>query len=164
MWNLKQGCEITSIDKGYMIARFYSKADYMKVLNGGSWMILGHYLLLTKWRPNFKVMESEANSTLIWIRLSELPLEMFDDKSLLRIGEVVRRAIKVDRYTEVVGKDNFARICVGINLSKPLPPNVLVWGVKRPVEYEGLLKICYKCGCYGHKMEGCRTQGGMNDG
>lgn len=39
-WQLEHGCELTNIDKGHIVARFYSQADYMNVLNGGSWTIL----------------------------------------------------------------------------------------------------------------------------
>lgn len=138
-----------------MVARFYSQADYLKVLTGSPWLALGHYLTITKWRPNFKPSTMEVQSTLAWVRFPTLPLENFDSHSLLAIGNAIGKAVKVDSDTVDVTKGKYARVCVEINLNQPLVPNVLVWGRKQPVEYEGLTKICFKCGRYGHKLETC---------
>lgn len=141
-----------------MVARFYSRQDYLKVLSGGPWMVLGHYLTITKWRPNFKPSTMEVHTTLAWVRFPTLPLENFDDQSLLRIGNAVGQAVKVDSHTVDVTKGKYARVCVELNLQQPLVPTVLVWGRKQPVEYEGLPKICFKCGRHGHKLEHCDRQ------
>lgn len=154
-WQLEHGCELTDIDKGNIIARYYSQANYLKVLNGGPWLLMGHYLMISKWKPNFKPGDEEVHSTLVWICFPTLPLEMFDDNHLFHIGNAVGKTIKVDRNTVETAHGCFARVFVELNLGKPLPPNVLVWGRKRPVEYEGLHCICFKCGYYGHKMESC---------
>lgn len=141
------------IDKGYVVARYYSAEDYQKVLTGGSWTVMGHYLTIMKWKLNFKPTDAEVQSTLAWVRFSTLPLENFDDISLLSIGNAVGRAIKVDKNIVNAGKGKYSRVCVELNLNTPLSPNVMVWGRKQPVEYEGLPQIYFKCGCHGHKMK-----------
>lgn len=165
IWHLQYDCELIDINKGYMVARFYSRQDYMKVLTGGPWLILGHYLTITKWRPNSKPSEMEVQTTLAWIRFPTLPLENFDDQSLLKIGNAVGKAIKVDSNTVGTTKGRYARVCVDLNLNEPLVPNILVWGRKQPVEYEGLPRICFKYGRHDHKMENCdKQQQGTPDG
>lgn len=155
LWNLDNGCELLDIDKGYLVARFYSQADYFKVLHGGPWIVLDHYLTLSKWKPNFKPGDTTVQSTLVWLRLPTLPLELFVESSLLGIGNAVGTAVKVDTITADMIKARYARVCVELNLQGPLPPNVLVWGRKQPIEYEGLHHICFLCGRYGHKKEHC---------
>lgn len=86
---------------------------------------------------------------------STLPLELFVESSLLGIGNVVGKVVKVDTITVEMIKARYARVCVELNLNGPLPPNVLVWGRKQPIEYEGLHHICFSCGRYGHKKEYC---------
>lgn len=54
VWQLEYDCQLIDIDKGYIVARFYSQKDYLKVLTVGPCTILGHYLTITKWGPNFK--------------------------------------------------------------------------------------------------------------
>lgn len=69
IWNLENVCELLDIDKGYVVARFYSQADYLKVLHGGPWIVLDHYLTLSKWKPHLKPGAGEVHSTLVSIRL-----------------------------------------------------------------------------------------------
>lgn len=64
-WQLIDWCELINIDRGYIVARFYSQLDYLKVLQDGPWMVLGHYLTITKWTPNFKPMVTDVHSTLV---------------------------------------------------------------------------------------------------
>lgn len=95
--------------------------------------------------------------SLAWVWFPTLPLENFDDTSLLSIGNAVGTTIKVDRNNVDTGRGRYARVCVELKLNQPLVPNVLVLGRKQLVEYEGLPKICFKCGCHGHIMENCGT-------
>lgn len=42
-----------------------------------------------------------------------------------------------------------------IDLHKLLEPKIIVRGHLISVEYKGLHAVCFRCGTYGHKMEGC---------
>lgn len=167
LWQLEYECELIDIDKGYLVARFYFQANYLRVINGGPWMVLDHYLTISKWKPNFRPGANEIRSTLVWLRLPLLPLEMFVEDTLLRVGNAVGRAIKVDPFTADMFKGRYTRVCVELDLHGPLPPNVLIWGRKQPVEYEGLHHICYQYGRYGHKKDQCSavttSPGGAED-
>lgn len=54
-------------------------------------------------------------------------------------------------------RGRFAIFCVELDLSLPLVPTVCLAGVPTAVEYEGLHQICFECGQYGHRAEGCVT-------
>lgn len=71
------------------------------------------------------------------------------------VGNTVGKAIKVDLTTQDASRAKFARVCVEVNLARPLLPSVTIYGYRQPVEYEGLHQICFKCGQYGHKLELC---------
>lgn len=85
------------MQKGNLVARFYSKEDYMKVLEGGPWMVLGHYLAISKWRPNFVPSDTDVSTTLLWVRFPNIPIEVFTERALMRLGNSVGRAIKGDK-------------------------------------------------------------------
>lgn len=153
LWQLQEGCQLIDIDKGYLVAHFYSKQDYLKVLNRGPWIVMDHYLTILKWRPNFKPGDKDVRSTLVWLCFPQLPLEIFVETSLSQVENAVGKAIKVDPITAEMIKGRYARVCVELNLYGILPPNVLVYGRKHVVEYEGLHHICFRCGGYGHKKE-----------
>lgn len=52
-------------------------------------------------------------------------------------------------------RGKFARLCVQIDLKKSLIPMVHVMGHNQRIEYERLHRICFECGQYGHRAEGC---------
>lgn len=112
---------------------------------------MDHYLTISKWLPNFKPRDKDVRSTLVWLRFLQLPLKMFVETSLLQVGNAVGKAIKVDPFTTEMIKGRYARVCVELNLDGILPPNILVYGRKLAVEYEGLHHICFHCEGYGHK-------------
>lgn len=154
-WQLENDCEIIDIDKGFLVACFYSRDDYLKVLEGGPWVVFGHYLTISKWCPNFTPSESEIASTLIWIRFPELPLEMFRERTLMAMGNTIGKALKVDMTTNDVARGRFACVCVEISLTRPLTPTLMIMGPIVQIEYEGLSQMCFGCGLYRHSSEDC---------
>lgn len=71
--------------------------------------------------------------------------------------------LKIDKMTYIQSRGKFARICVELDVSKPLIPHIVIRGHKLLIEYEGLHLVCFQCGRYGHRAEQCTTQGPMND-
>ena len=63
--------------------------------------------------------------------------------------------IKIDFNTLRVSRGKFTRVCVEIDLTKPVVGRVCVEGKWLFVKYEGLHIICAKCGCYGHHARNC---------
>lgn len=64
--------------------------------------------------------------------------------------------LKIDHLTSVHSRGKFARICVEIDLEKPLVSHIGVRGCPLYIEYEGLHSICFRCGRFGHKKDQCR--------
>lgn len=157
LWNLPQGCELIDLEGGYYVVRFFSREDYMHVLEGGPWIILGHYLTVTKWRPNFRPSLQQIHTTFIWVRFRELPLEIFDEETLADMSDLIGRTVKVDPISIDAYRGRYARVCVEIDLDKPLLPSITVFDAPQLVEYEGLHLICFSCGKYGHRSEACHS-------
>lgn len=67
LWKVEWGCELIDLEKGFYVARFYSEADYNRVLEEGPWIIMGHYLMVMKWKLNFRLSLVKITSTLVWI-------------------------------------------------------------------------------------------------
>ncbi|KAI9071261.1 hypothetical protein K1719_046778 [Acacia pycnantha] len=124
---------------------------------GGPWMIEDHYLIVQRWRPNFNPWKADLQCNIVaWIRLLDVPFEFYNVESLRRIGNMVGKMVKIDRSTSVYDKGVFARICVEIDLKKPLLPTYTVFKEERPIIYEGLHQVCFACAKYGNKKEGCQ--------
>lgn len=73
------GFEMVDVEGDSYVVRFHSNEDYLKVLEGGLWIVMGHYLSVSKWRPNFRLSMVKIRSTIVWAKLPESPLECFND-------------------------------------------------------------------------------------
>lgn len=102
---MENRCEMIDINDGYVIVRFYSAKDYTKVMDGGPWMVMGHYLTIVKRRPNFRITDA-ITSTLIWVRFPKLSIEMFSEKVLFGMGNTMGKTVKIDRTIEGLQKEN----------------------------------------------------------
>ncbi|ONK81627.1 uncharacterized protein A4U43_C01F31250 [Asparagus officinalis] len=102
-------------------------------------------------------METVIDKTLVWIRITGLNMRYYNESLLLAITAAIGRPVKVDRNTLHANRGKFARICVEIDLSKPVIGRVCILGRWYKVEYEGLHIICKECGVYGHHGKDCLT-------
>ncbi|MCH87312.1 hypothetical protein A2U01_0008179, partial [Trifolium medium] len=91
----------------------------------------------------------------MWVRFSGLPIEYYDTKMLHFIGNRIGRTVKVDRTTQAQARGKYARLCVEVDLTKPLLAMFQIKDRYYKVEYEGLHMLCLVCGTFGHYKEGC---------
>ena len=70
------------------------------------------------------------------------------------IGPVLR----IDSFTASETRGGYARLCVQINLDKPLITSIRIGRLVQRVMYEGVSLHCFNCGWLGHKKESCCYQ------
>ncbi|KAL8150227.1 hypothetical protein V2J09_020035 [Rumex salicifolius] len=150
MWNLKGRMTLMDIPNGYFVARFELEADFLYVLTEGPWMIFGNYIVVRQWDPLFRLETDIIHTTYAWVRLSGLSMVLYEEHVLFGIAAAIGNPIRVDLNTLTTARGKFARICVEINITKPLLGSIMVNDEKVFLEYEGLDTICYGCGMYGH--------------
>lgn len=83
-------------------------------------------------------------------------MNLYHKSILLGIAKGLGKPIKVDLTTANLERARFARVCVEVNLKKPLKETVLINGERYYVSYEVLTNICSICGLYGHTVHTCR--------
>ena len=59
-------------------------------------------------------------------------------------------------HTTTEARGRYARICVQVDISKPLITSVRIGQRNQPVVYEGVSKLCFSCGRLGHQKETCQ--------
>lgn len=160
-WRPKGGMNIVDLVNNYFIVSFDLKEDRDFVLTGGPWIITGQYLVMQEWKPSFNAATAQTTRMAVWIRVSGVYSEFLDQWALKKIGSHLGKLLKIDSLTLKRARGQFARICVELDLSKPLEAFVELNQCWFNLEYEGLPDICFKCGLYGHKKEGCTTQDEM---
>ncbi|KAG5118522.1 hypothetical protein JHK82_032942 [Glycine max] len=97
------------------------------------------------------INSEKMRNVAVWIR--RLPIELYNDVFLKRIRSNLSKFLKVDKLTLIHSRGKFIRICVKLDLEKPLEFHIYVRGHK--LQIEGLHSICFQCGRFGHKKVQC---------
>ncbi|EOY22292.1 Uncharacterized protein TCM_014510 [Theobroma cacao] len=155
MWALLGDFQAVDLENGLYCFRFDNKSDYLQVLTDGPWIIADHYLTVRRWCLGFRSDEASVESVATWVCLPGMPLEYYDREILDKIGDRIGKSVKIDRTTSSQSKGKFARLCVEIDLKKPLIPKIFIGGRWQKIEYEGLKMLCFHCEKFGHSEEGC---------
>ncbi|CAN0899952.1 hypothetical protein LINGRAHAP2_LOCUS20561 [Linum grandiflorum] len=158
LWARHGPLQISDLRNGCFLVRFKCGEDYEGAISGGPWTLGDTYLTVHHRYKGFNPWKSEIKNTMVWVTLPYLPIEFYNPVVVHRIASRIGKPIRVDRATKEGARGKFARICVEVDLSKPLLPTYKVEGVKYFIEYEGLHEICIACGFYGALVHRCKCQ------
>ncbi|CAN1796990.1 hypothetical protein LINPERHAP1_LOCUS21102 [Linum perenne] len=81
-----------------------------------------------------------------------------------RIGNTIGRTVRLDLATSEGSRCRYARVCVEIDLTKPLLGKYMIEDRVLKIEYESLENVCVECGIYGHKRESCAVSNTQKQG
>ncbi|KAL0910541.1 hypothetical protein M5K25_021534 [Dendrobium thyrsiflorum] len=144
------------------ICIFTSAAARDAVLQGGSWLVGGSLLGMVKWTSDYIPNSLARLHSSVWVRLPQLPLLYWDVTNLNRIANFIGEPLWLDSHTSAWGRSSFARMCVRLDLSKPLLPGIWIKGLHdrffQRIEYEGLSNFCFACGIIGHTVDRCPSE------
>ncbi|KAL0004210.1 hypothetical protein SO802_011771 [Lithocarpus litseifolius] len=112
-----------------------------------------HFLCIQPWEPDFKPELVNVSSIAVWIRLNGLPIEYYNAEALYLIGKAIGNVLRVDTHTALEARGRFARLCIQVDVTKPLVTAIMIGKLEQPVCYEGIQKLCFDCGRMGHKWE-----------
>ena len=74
---------------------------------------------------------------------------------LKNVGSTISPVLHINTHTVNGARGCFARICVQINIDKPLINSIKIGKMVQLVQYEGIQMLCFACGCIGHQKESC---------
>lgn len=93
----------------------------------------------------------------MWVRLPELPIEFYELTILKKIGKTIGPILRIDSQTLNGERGRFVRICIQIDVNKPLIRSINIGRMIQPVQYGGLNSLCFAYGCLGHRKDQCPT-------
>ncbi|XP_047267562.1 uncharacterized protein LOC124897989 [Capsicum annuum] len=140
---------------GFFMVKLFKEESQSTILHGGPWFIVGCFISIRKWEPNFVSSSSEIDSTTIWIRLPHLPTELYDALILQRMGNKIGLLLKVEACTSAALRGRYARISVQIPLKMPVAASISINHYIQPLLYEGEGFLCKKCRRLGHTTSIC---------
>ncbi|CAN0858270.1 hypothetical protein LINGRAHAP2_LOCUS7166 [Linum grandiflorum] len=113
---------------------------------GGPYNIGSSHLSIQRWTPDFFPSTARITKFATWVKLTELPLHLYNDNSLYVITRCIGTPIKIDQQTALASRGKYARVCVQVDLDKPLIPAIGWKSSEIKIEYEGIPVICMNCG------------------
>ncbi|CAN1168908.1 hypothetical protein LINPERHAP2_LOCUS28103 [Linum perenne] len=142
--------------------RPWSKALVVKVLEKNFSFGAVKRRLESLWAKNGNIQVSDIANSFFLVRF-----EHSDDYqraafrgpcqvAVTRIGNCIGKTVRLDLATSEGARARYARVCVEVDLSKPLLGKYMIDNRTFLVEYESLQNICTSCGFYGHKADGCK--------
>ncbi|GMP89357.1 hypothetical protein CsSME_00040977 [Camellia sinensis var. sinensis] len=81
--------------------------DYTKVFTGGPWIAMDHYATVRKWQQDFKSDDAEEDTTALWVRFPNLPIEYYNEKALYHIAEALGVPLKIDINTIMASRGKY---------------------------------------------------------
>ncbi|CAL1353872.1 unnamed protein product [Linum trigynum] len=164
LWAKAGGLQITYTRNGFYLVRSISGVDYERAITGGPWMVGDNYLTVHMWHKTFDPYEREILSTKVWERLLEIPIQFFHENAVMKIAQRIGKPFRVDQATITADRGEYARVCMQVDLTKPLLSQFRIEGKKYFIAYEGLEKICLHYGQYRERTVcHCEKQGETQD-
>ncbi|CAL5387980.1 unnamed protein product [Camellia sinensis] len=151
IWDLQGDFEALVIRHGFFIVKFDMMEDYTKVFSSGPWVALDHYVTVRRWQQEFKSDEAKEDTIAIWVRFPNLPIEYYNENVLFHIAKVLGTPLKIDINTAMAARGRYARVCIEMDLRKPLISQIAIGKYIYHVEYEHLHLFCFSCGRVGHR-------------
>ncbi|XP_074298402.1 uncharacterized protein LOC141629274 [Silene latifolia] len=116
------------------------------ILRGNAWSLSGHSLILKQWTPLFPTQLDTISKSA---------------SALRKIASKIGTPLYADPITTNKERLSFARVMVEVDLSGPLPDNVVINSpfmgqVIQDVEYEWLPYYCTHCEKLGHEKKVCK--------
>jgi len=143
----------------WVLIRFANAQDRMMVCDKRPFFVNGLNFVLKPWVVFFDPYASEIVKVDQWIRIPRLPWEFSDVEILSDLLQKLGPITRVDQNTLLRLKGRFARVCVNIDITRPLPSSLIVTNcglsTRVPLIYEGLHEVCPLCGGDSHQLETC---------
>lgn len=74
LWKISGAFELIDIPNNYWLVHLTVDGDFDYALEGGPWLVAGHYLMCQRWKPEFEPEDNNVHKQAFWVRISGLPI------------------------------------------------------------------------------------------
>jgi hypothetical protein len=134
------------------------------VLRGGPWQFDFSAILLKDFDGSTRPSDFVFDSLDVWVRVSDLPLDMMNRIYGELIGGWIGKFIAVDVDEDGLAWGEDLRIRVAVKVDQPLVRGIPLKDSDDDseskwfdVRYEKIPHFCFECGCLIHGEDGCRA-------
>ena len=73
LWKVSNGFSVIDLENDYFLIKFKEESDVVNV----PWVVLGNYLTVHPWVPDFDTSMDKLKSSVAWIRLPRMSLHYY---------------------------------------------------------------------------------------
>ena len=145
--------------KGFLAFDFTCNEDISYVLSESPWSLGRSTLVLQKWSSKLDLNESFFHQAPVWMRLSELPLEFWNEDVFSGVASTFGELLSIDLVIALKGRLTYARIFIGVKEGVDMP-DVVYFQSKlgshtQNIVHESVPFACFHCLKHGHKAFQC---------
>lgn len=151
-WKVAGEVNIMDIGNGFTLIKFSNEIDCNNFFEGQPRFVSRQVCSLQRWKKVFDPVEEPITLVLLWVRIPWLPLEVCRDSTLNKILKPIGEVLRL-MSLELISKGLFARVCIAVDLSKPIKMEIKYHRVVVHyylLNYESIIDICYDCGNQDH--------------
>ncbi|KAF6155083.1 hypothetical protein GIB67_035830, partial [Kingdonia uniflora] len=146
LWKLKGNCSIIPLGRGHFIIKLDSDEDKNYVWTRGPcfflvkflqcctvfhitrrpWYVESCLIRLQRWSPNFNPKNHKGSNALMCVRFLDLSLEYWNVQTLIIMSKALGTPITIDNAARSQSSNFFASVLVDIDLSQPIPSEIIV--------------------------------------
>ncbi|KAL0298425.1 UNVERIFIED_CONTAM: hypothetical protein Sradi_6502300 [Sesamum radiatum] len=159
---LKGAFTVSLINNKHTLISLTTESDYNRLWLRRIWYLKSFPMRVFKWSPTF-TPDQESSIVPVWVSFPELPAHLFHKDAIFSIASIVGTPLKMADSTYNQSKLSRARVCIEIDLLKPLLEEfdiqIQEWKIVQKIEYEQIQRYCSLCKHVGHHDLECYTKG-----
>ena len=126
-WKFIKGqVDYVDLSNEWILLRFANSQDKTLVYDQRPWYLNGLNFILLPWGPFFDPYDIVITRVDQWVRIPRLPLEFWEAEYPRDLVKHVGEVIKIDQSTLLRLNGKFIRVCVNIDITRPLPDSINV--------------------------------------
>ena len=146
---------IVEVGNNILQFKFSSKYQLEWVERCGPWSFNNNILLLCRWKKGLTSTNISFTHSPFWVQIWGLSFEHMSQEVGEEIGSKLGRFIEVDRHLWQSDQAKFMRVCVDLEIDKPLRRGAYIASsdgerLWLTFKYERLPIVCFICGKLGH--------------
>ncbi|XP_027118705.1 uncharacterized protein [Coffea arabica] len=123
--NLRDHVSVRLLDYRHVLIKCSAEVDFNRLWTRGIWQLGRFPMRVFRWTRDFHV-QKESSLAPVWVTLPALPVHFFDKHSLFSILSPVGKPLFLDAATAAGTRPSVARVCVEVDLVKPICSRVWV--------------------------------------
>ncbi|XP_027122242.1 uncharacterized protein [Coffea arabica] len=147
--DLRDHVSVGLMDYRHVLIKCTTETDFNRLWTQGIGHLGRFSMRVFRWRRDFHV-QKESSLAPVWVTLPALPIHYFDKHSLFSILSPVGKPLFLDAATSAGTRPSVARVCVEVDLVKPICSQVWVAvegeiGFWQQIIIEDLPSYCSVC-------------------